>query len=254
MPYLPKNFKGWVFMKSSGRESTNKPQPEYGEYFYVQCEDIVSYFKIELVGGYRPAFNVFYSIDKAEWQEYQFGDNINFTRAGQKIYFKANTRAWGASQTAYARFVFNESVKLGGNIVSLILGDGFVGENLTSDNTDDYTFIRLFDCRYSPKGKKITDASKLAMPIVNVKTFGLSYFLQGNELTQTPLLDRIESNGSSGTYNFVYECPNLTDAWCNFPARQLLNGNPQEGTIHTAKGTDWTDTRNPESWQVVYDL
>ena len=146
-----------LWQKSSGPT----PGPDYTEPFYI--EDLSgSSNNIVMAKIYEgPSLTVEYSSDKTNWSSITFSNtsdrNISLSANG-KVYFRCTTNSW--SNTGKSVWFKNATgnIKVGGNIMSLLFGSSFTGQETTLPSST-YTFSNIFKENYS-----LVDASDLLLP------------------------------------------------------------------------------------------
>lgn len=169
--------------------SSTPPGPDYSEPFYVENisneNETLSIFKY---GSSAPTLTIEYSTNKTTWQTLGTTSGTDLTRTlspGDKVYLRCNTNAWS---NGYYRNTISGISKVGGNIMSLLYGNNFTGEERSFPINSMYNFAYLFNGNY-PYWSKLISASELLLP-ANVLTQGCyqSMFNYCTVLTQSPVL------------------------------------------------------------------
>jgi hypothetical protein len=132
--------------------------PDYTEPFYV--ENITNEnetLRIVKDDSSAPTRTIEYSTDKATWNTLgTTSTDVTRTLApGDKVYLRCNTNTWGND------YDYNKILgisKVGGNIMSLLYGSNFTGQETDFPNGSTYNFTSLF---YN--NTNIVDASKLLL-------------------------------------------------------------------------------------------
>lgn len=171
-----------------------------------------------------PILTIETSTDKETWTSAgttSTSTPITFTiPANSKLYIRCNTTAWGGTYYSSSSGnyetdgnYFNGCPKVGGNILSLMYGSSFTGnENLLRDN---YSFPLLFN-----RDTTLVDASELILPTDVSKDCYLGMFNRCTSLVNAPALPATNFNVvhnpyASATqcyYGMFYGCTSLTTA------------------------------------------
>lgn len=164
-----------------------------------------SYFYIEYIGDYETqvsfsgSTSLLYSMDECKtWETF----DVQYLAPGDKIYFKGNVEAGIDESIGY--FSIADTCNVGGNIMSLLFGDDFIGqEDLTGYS---YVFAFLFESNY------IFSAENLVLPATTLAEGCYSYmFSNCPSLTIAPELPAtILANDCY--YNMFGYCSSLTTA------------------------------------------
>lgn len=156
------------------------PAPEY---FYV--EDISgsdNTLSITKNNDSAPTVEVFYSTDQQNWSSMGSTSTTAITatiQANSKLYLKANTDKWGASENVFNKISTGYNFKVGGNIMSLLYGDNFGGAVFGSNNT--FAFVFLFD------SSLIQSAANLILPS-NTVDYCYEHLFSNSSITTPPVL------------------------------------------------------------------
>lgn len=199
----------------------NEPAPAYGE-FYIEdvsgSDNVVTFIKTNTDA---PTLSIQYSNDRETWST--LGDTttegITYTIQGtKKTYFRCKTTAWTISGLGYNyrnEIKVANSFNVGGDIMSLLYGDEFTGQETVFPTDSRYTFYHLFKDNTS-----LVDASDLILPAVTLVTecydslfYGCTSLIAPPALPATTLAD-------SCYFDIFRRCSSLKTAPV-LPAREL---------------------------------
>lgn len=117
----------------------------------------------------QQVITVYYSTDQTNWELFgTIAFNSTFSKSfpyGSKVYLKATTDYWGkfvGDNAIMHQITANKYHSIGGNIMSLIYGDNFVGKKTFPDDSIKGIFLRLF---YG--NTYLTDARELVLPVTH---------------------------------------------------------------------------------------
>ena len=134
---------------------------DYSEPFYVEnISDTNEILNIVKSNVSAPTITVYYSTDKNTWNTLGTTSTTALTYTlspGDKLYLRANANSWGSSGS-YRNSIKGAS-KVGGNIMSLLYGSNFTGNETTMPTNSEYNFRYLFR-----DNTTLQDASKLLLP------------------------------------------------------------------------------------------
>ena len=155
-----------------------------------------------------------YSINNGEWTEITpstTGVSFNVS-VGDKVRFKGNNTAYGASDTGSNTFNGSTaSFNVQGNIMSLTNGDLFASATTISD----YTFVSLFN------KTKVVNAKNLILPATTLTSHCYYGMFQGcTSLVTAPTLPA--TTLAENCYEYMFRETNLTTA-PELPATTLAN-------------------------------
>ena len=224
---------------------------------------------------------IFYSLDNgATWEQYTASKMTSqntpiLLDMGSKVLFKTMN-----SVNHYDHFYLNKTFKTYGNVMSLIYGDEFIGQN--NLNGIDHAFDRLF---YG--NGNLIDASNLILPATTLTNYCYQdmfmnctslttapelpattlaeycyyYMFQGcSGLTAAPVLPA--STLIKGCYSYMFKnCSSLNyvkvmgiNAFLISATDDWLDGVSSTGTFIKASGADWgwnrTSSLIPSGWTV----
>ena len=111
----------------------------------------------------EPGFLIEKSTDGSTWSSLGTTSSTPLTETlapGAKLYLRATTNAWG--QINMETSIYGVS-KVGGNIMSLLYGSNFTGNETTFPSGSMFNFSRLFD-EVEQANRNLVDASQLILP------------------------------------------------------------------------------------------
>lgn len=196
-----------LWQKSSGPT----PGPDYTEPFYIEdLSGSSNRTTISKASSSSLTLTIEVSEDKTNWTNIGTTDSgvvINIPANG-KVYIRSNNTGWSYSQSAYNYFSNPRGLcKIGGNIMSLLYGEYFTGQETTFSYNRDYMFYRMFSYNRS-----ITDASDLLLPATSLTAWCYSnMFLECSGITQAPALPATTLQPDCYREMFKY-CTSLTTA------------------------------------------
>lgn len=164
--------------------------PDYTEPFYVEnITNNVETLKFYQTDNTAPNVTIQYSTDKTSWltlgNTYPYTKNNPLTKtlsSGEKIYLRSSINSWADSH--YGNKIIGMS-KVGGNIMSLIYGRNFTGQEITFPSSSTYNLSYLF----GDENSKLIDSSKLLLPAITLKRGCYeAMFSSCSLLTTTPAL------------------------------------------------------------------
>ena len=196
-----------VYQKQSG--------PDYTEPFYVEnisnADETLSIVK----DSSAPTLTIEYKTDNNDWAPLVTTSTTAFTRTllpGDKIYLRCN----GINTQGIKNNTIRGVSKVGGNIMSLLYGSNFTGEETTLNGTS-HTFEGLF---YN--NKVLKDAVSLLLPATTLAGDCYSSMFRGcTALITTPLLPATTLTGSCYSLMF-HSCTSLVNA-PYLPATTVVN-------------------------------
>ena len=201
-----------VYQKSSG--------PDYTEPFYVEnISNGNETLNIKKSSAGAPDLTIEYSTDKTTWQTLGTTSTTALTytlHSGDKLYLRCNADTWSSS-TNYN--IITGISKVSGNIMSLLYGSNFTGQETSFPNTaSSYIFKGLFN-----SNNKLIDASNLLLPAVTLTSSCYQIMFQNcTLLTAAPALPAITLASNCYASMFV-GCTSLTTA-PELPATTLFDG------------------------------
>ena len=165
---------------------------DYTEPFYL--EDVSgSANEVKINSFYRvpPTFEIEISSDKINWTSIGTVDTMPVVQipANSKVYLRSNTDKWSATGTYSDRTSITQTentlnFKIGGNIMSLLYGSNFTGQEKSFPNNSSSIFSGLF-----AENTNLIDASKLLLPATTLTdSCYTSMFFNCTSLTTTPTI------------------------------------------------------------------
>lgn len=182
---------------------------DYTEPFYVEnitnSEETLS---IKRSGDSAPTVNIEISSDRINWEA--FGSTSTTTalstviHPGEKLYMRSSAYNWGGGYGSYGNVITGVS-KVGGNIMSLLYGADFTGEEKTLRSSESF-------CRLFAYNSNLIDASNLLLPAERaLDRCYHSMFYSCGSLTTAPELPATRVGLQS--YNSMFNrCGSLTTA------------------------------------------
>ena len=143
--------------------------PDYTEPFYVEnitnSTETVTFQKEG--SGTTESISLQYSSDADNWTTLGTISTTALTlqlNAGQKIYLRANANYWGSSSSG--RQTIKGCSKIGGNIMSLLYGSNFTGNEVAFPSNNNNVFKYVFR-----ENSNLVDASKLVLPCMTMTEY-----------------------------------------------------------------------------------
>ncbi len=215
-----KTYHDWkAFWGMKGAPST-PPGPDPTEPFYMESRGEAMDVSIKKYNGSAPTVRVEYSFDKTTWQSLGSTSLTALTinvPAGGKVWLRASVNRWASSLGIYNCITSSSPSNVGGNIMSLLYGSNFTGDEISFPSSLAYIFTSLFS-----DGNKIVDASGLILPATTLTNHcyqGMFNYCQS--LTSAPALPAT-TLASSCYYSMFQGCTSLTQAPV-LPATTLAN-------------------------------
>lgn len=188
-------------------QKTQPVPPLANTYFYV--EDIsgsANTLTIRKQFSGAPTITVYYSTDQQNWSSMGNTDTTGITAtipSNGKLYLKCNTNAWYNSEPNIITATGNYNV--GGNIMSLLYGDNFIGET-SFPNGSENNFRSLFVSCLT-----VINANNLILPTNTTKCCYEGMFSSCRNLTTAPALPATTMTNACYEHLF-YNCTSLTTA------------------------------------------
>ena len=177
----------------------------YAEKF-VSDTDERSYMYIEAIEDLQVSFSVNpiqYSIDSKTWVELPVNTLTPTINAGNKVYFKANDLT-ATSANGIGSFTITGKCNVGGNAMSMVYGDYFVGRY---DLRQQYVLSKLFYAQ-----SNIINANRLILPATDITGYCYSnMFYKCTGLVSAPNLTA-KRTASNSYYYMFYGCTSLVTA------------------------------------------
>lgn len=197
-----------------------KDTTDYTEPFYVENTTTSNQtLSIKKNDEDAPTLAIYKSTDKLNWSLLGYTSTTAITlriTPSQKVYLRCNTNNWSVilSQIAHSNQIFGVS-KVGGNIMSLLYGSNFTGNERSFPANKSAIFKDLFYGSLT-----LTSAKDLILPATTLYSICYSgMFERCQYLLDSPKLPA--TSMANGCYNLMFsECYRLTNA-PNLPALTL---------------------------------
>lgn len=211
-----------TFSYSTGTPYT-PPYDPHDDYFYVEnTTSSAITLTIKKSSNSAPTITVYRSTDKTTWTSMGSTSTSGITYgipANSKLYLKATVNSWCTS-SYYNSITCSGNHAVGGNIMSLLYGDSFIGKTIFPSSST-YNFSRLFwNSTY------LKNIDNLVLPATTLTANCYNYMFRGctgitsipsNFLPATTLADNCYQN-------MFYNCTGITSISSNFlPATTLTN-------------------------------
>jgi len=287
------NTKKWVInnkevrqvVDSQGRVIWGKSSPTVLPYFYVEdmsgSENTLS---INKISDYAPTLTIEMSRDGINWSTMGSTSKTAITAsipAYGRVYLRCNTSSWCANLGEANCIYCSQSYRVGGNIMSLLYGSNFTGNEVIFPSGSDSNFSYLFF-----NSSNISDASTLILPATTMTELCYAgMFHSCRALTTAPTLPATTLANycyysmfygctslatapalpATTLANFCYQCMfygctvmnNITclatDISASVPLADWVNSVSQTGTFTKKAGVTWPTGVSgiPEGWTVV---
>lgn len=222
---------------------------------------------------------IFYRINGGSWTSITAGSNTISVAAGDVVEFKGSNTTYASSNANYSGFDGGTATyEISGNIMSLIYGDGFIGQ---TELTGTYNFCSIFkqskavsaenlilpatsltDCCYRAMFSKCTTLVEApALPATTLATYCYYYMFENCAITVAPEL-RAPVLVSYCYSNMFNGCSNLNNILClavNMSASNCLtnwvNNVSATGTFVKKESVTWSTGTSgiPTGWLAVDD-
>ena len=194
-----------------------KSGPDYTEPFYVEnTTNANETLSIKKSASDALTLTIEYSTDKTNWSTLGTTSTTALTKTltpGDKVYLRCNTNAWANSN----RNVISGTRKVGGNIMSLLYGSNFTGQETSLPDRECFKYLFYNNTR-------LVDASKLLLPATTLKASCYERMFQGcTSLTTAPALPAANTLPGSCYNRMFLDCKSLTTA-PTLPAAKLSSG------------------------------
>ena len=200
-----------------------KSSPTVLPYFYVEdmsgSENILS---INKISDNAPTLTIEMSRDGVNWSTLGTTSTTAISTSIPtygRVYLRCNTSGWSTNYgNAINRIYCSQSCRVGGNIMSLLYGSNFVGNEVIFPSGSNGNFFRLFS-----NSNSINDASTLILPATTLTNYCYGHMFDGcTSLTTAPALPATTLVDSCYSFMF-YGCTSLTTAPA-LPATTLAYG------------------------------
>jgi len=239
---------------------TAKPKIiDYTEPFYSEnTTDQTESVTFTRSGTTSPTFDVYYSLDEGNTWNFCGSTVESFTYRNTphtKVWFCAETTQW-TNQYGNMQISIKDCKKVGGNIMSLLYGRNFTGQESSFPSGSSYNFLSLF---YN--NTNLVDASELLLPATTLASYCYYAMFNGcTSLSQAPALPATTLTRSC-YYRMFKNCTSLNEVTCyatsgineNYSTIEWLDGVSSTGTFYKAAGVIWPSGVNgiPSGWTVV---
>ena len=205
----------------------SSPTPDPSIPFYVenitQETETLTISKNEMQPG-ELSFPVEISIDGTTWSTFGTTGGTPLTRTlqpGDKVYLRATTDSWKSYWEDYSYCITGVS-KVGGNIMSLLYGSNFTGNETTFPSESDHNFYSLFYNMDTRENADLINASELILPAVTLTDSCYeSLFFGCTSLTTAPAILPATTLAVSCYSTMFSGCTSLTTAPAILPATTL---------------------------------
>ena len=191
-----------------------KPHDYSKDYFTIESLEDNNNIMFYQTGGAN--IYIYYSKDKINWTSYSssWGSEMTTLNNGEKLYIKGNNLSFN-SKNSWVNFSATKSIKVSGNIMSLLYKDDFVGKIDLRNQT--YIFYSLFR-----QSSTIVDASNLILPAIDLTDSCYEcMFYDCISLVSAPAL-LANKTAPYCCQNMFYNCTSLVNAPA-LPATTLDN-------------------------------
>ena len=264
--------------------------PDYTEPFYVEnisnVNETLNIKKGSNDATQSPTLTIEYSTDKNAWNTLgttSWENEITKTLVpGEKVYLRCNTSSWGGGNSIWGGNIIRGVSKTGGNIMSLLYGNNFTGNETNFPSGSTLNFNRLFYYNTT-----LVNVNYLLLPATRLTTGCYASMFEGcSGITQAPVLPAVSltrecyytmfKNCTSLTqapalhaitltrecyYSMFSGCTSLNKVTCyatsgintNGSTSYWLSGVSSTGTFTKAAGATWPSGVNgiPSGWTVV---
>lgn len=249
---------------SQNRVIWQKESIDYTEPFYVEnitnSTETLSIKKGSNDATASPTLTIEYSTNKTVWNTLgttSWENEITRTLApGEKVYLRCNTSSWGGGNSTYGGNLIRGISKAGGNIMSLLYGSNFTGNETNFPSGSTLNFNRLFYYNTT-----LINVNYLLLPATRLTTGCYANMFEGcSGITQVPTLSAV-SLTQTCYYQMFKNCTSLNKVTCyatsgineNNSTYTWLTGVASTGTFTKTTGVTWpTGTSGiPSGWTVV---
>ena len=198
--------------------SSTPPGPDYTEPFYVENISNENETLNIVKNSYSaPTLTIEYSTDRTTWQTLGTTSTTALTitlAPGDKVYLRCSTNAWWEMWNSNSILGIS---KVGGNIMSLLYGSNFTGQERSFPSNSSYNFGEIFNDYI------LISASELLLPATTLANGCYRYMFDGcTSLTTAPALPA--TTLASYCYSSMFwGCTSLTTAPA-LPATTLAVG------------------------------
>ena len=229
--------------------------PPEREPFYVEnISDTEEIVIIKKSNSSAPSISIYISNDGETWSRLGTTSTTGLTISlpvGSKVYMRASVNTWYSSSSNY----ITGCSKVGGNIMSLIYGDSFTGEETSFRGSTTDQFRLLFYSNHT-----LRDASELILPVTTLtQTCYREMFSGCTSLTISPKI-KAETLGPGSCMAMFLDCHSLnsvsmyaTDISADNCLNDWLEGVSATGTFYKHASTTYPSGTYgiPTGWTVV---
>jgi len=187
----------------------SSPTPSYSTPFYVEdMSGSENTLRIIKARDYAPTLTIEMSRDGATWSTLGTTSTTAITASIPtygRVYLRCNTSSWCTDRDA--NYIYcSQSYRVGGNIMSLLYGSNFVGNEVIFPSGSGSNFSRLFF------GSNISDSFELILPATTLAESCYEGMFQScTSLTTAPELPAT-TLAQSCYFGMFYGCTSLTTA------------------------------------------
>ena len=195
------------------------PDPKLEPFYVENISNSVETLRITKLDNRAPTLTIEYSTDKTTWTPFENSTSTTaltyILQPNDKLYLRCNTVTW--TNSGYESNAIDGVSKVGGNIMSLLYGSGFTGQETSFPSGSTHNFTNLF---YN--NTKLVDTSELLLSATT-----LTYYCYQNmffycvALTTAPVLPAT-TLADNCYLNMFRNCTSLTTAPA-LPATTLSN-------------------------------
>lgn len=215
---ITSGYLGTASIYSSG------PVVDYTEPFYIKNPNNSAITAtIKRSNSQAPSLSIQYSSDKTTWTNLGTTSTSGLTisvPANSKMYFRCSTDYWAYS-SYYNYFTATSSFNIGGNILSLLYGSNFTGNETSLPSVSSASFYSLRSV--FKDSVNLIDASRLMLPATTLLTGCYQYMFSGcTGLTTAPETLPATTLQTNCYQQMFYGCTSLTTP-PTLPATTLAN-------------------------------
>ena len=192
------------------------------EYFYIEnLTSSANTLSIKKNNASAPTINVYRSTNKTTWTSIGSTSTTAITYsipANSKVYLKATTNSWSSGEYIYNQITCSGNHAIGGNIMSLLYGDSFIG-NTVFPSSSTYNFAHLFS------SYNLKNINNLVLPATTLTDYCYSHMFDGcGGLTSIPSYLLPATTLTDNCYSYMFNSTGLTSIPSTLlPATTLAN-------------------------------
>ena len=194
----------------------------YGVPFYIEdASGSNNTIELRKNNDNAPTLTIEKSLNGVTWESMGSTSTTAITAtvpANGKLYLRCSANYWGVSETVYNYInTATGNIKIGGNIMSLLYGSSFIGNETTFPSSDIRVFEKLFT-----ENTRLVDASDLLLPsmVMTQECYG-NMFKSCTALTTAPATLPATTLAQACYQGMFYSCSALTTAPATLPATTL---------------------------------